>query len=401
MNWKLTLAVLVCNILFMSASYTMLIPFLPLYLTNELDVAQNSVNLWSGLVFSASFVVSAIMAPIWGRLADRHGKRLMAIRSSLLLSLSYLLCGIVQTPGQLVAARLVQGFSAGLWPMDLAIMSVYAPPARLGLCLGIMQGVLTAGGVIGPLLGGTLAEFFGMRLSFFVGAAALFLNCLMFIFIIKEPPATKPKTSENTDKKHHSLLSLPLIRHLLIAGLLVQMVILILQPIITTYIVSLAGNLPNLVFVSGLVFSLGGIAGAIAAPAWGAFGQRRGFIRSMMFALGCAGAGIIFQGIPDDLCTFAVMQFICGLFFAGIHPAINALLAHHSPADAKGQIFGLLFAAQQIGSIAGPVLGGLIATFFGMKYVFFLAGTILLALAVFIHQRFTRVRGLRKLFKTA
>lgn len=401
MNWKITLAVLVCNILFMSASYTMLIPFLPLYLTNELSVSPSSVNLWSGFVFSASFVVSAIMAPIWGRLADRHGKRLMAIRSSLLLSLSYLLCGIVQTPEQLVAARLVQGFSAGLWPMDLAIMSVYAPPARLGLCLGIMQGVLTAGGVIGPLLGGTLAELFGMRLSFFVGAAALFLNCLMFIFIIKEPPAARHKTSESINGKHRSLLSLPLIRNLLIAGLLVQMVILILQPIITTYIVSLAGNLPNLAFVSGLVFSLGGIAGAIAAPAWGTFGQRRGFIRSMMLALACAGTGMMLQGIPNDLYAFAAMQFICGLFFSGIHPAINALLAHHSPADAKGQIFGLLFAAQQVGSIAGPVLGGLVATFFGMKYVFFLAGTILLSLAVFIHQRFIGFRELRKLFKVS
>ena len=148
MNWKVVLAILVCNILFMSSSYTMLIPFLPMYLTGDLGVGPDSVHLWSGIVFSASFLVSAFTAPIWGKLADTHGKRLMAIRASLMLSVSYFLGGIVETPGQLTLMRMFQGFASGLWPMDLAIMTLYAPSRKLGLCLGIMQGTLTAGGVI-------------------------------------------------------------------------------------------------------------------------------------------------------------------------------------------------------------------------------------------------------------
>ena len=150
MNWKIVLAILACNILFMSASYTMLIPFLPMYLTQELGVDASSVNLWSGIVFSSTFVVSAVMAPIWGRMADTKGKRLMAIRASLLLAVSYFLGGIVTSPEQLTLMRIFQGFAAGLWPMDLAIMTLYAPPSKLGLCLGVMQGIMTAGGVIGP-----------------------------------------------------------------------------------------------------------------------------------------------------------------------------------------------------------------------------------------------------------
>ena len=102
----------------------------------------------------------------------------MAMRASFLLSVSYFLGGIVETPGELTAMRMFQGFAAGLWPMDLAIMTLYAPAAKLGLCLGIMQGVLTAGGVVGPLLGGVLAECFGMRMSFFLAAGALFVNFL-------------------------------------------------------------------------------------------------------------------------------------------------------------------------------------------------------------------------------
>lgn len=375
----------------MSASYTMLIPFLPMYLTQELGVDAASVNLWSGIVFSSTFFVSAIMAPIWGRMADTKGKRLMAIRASVLLAVSYFLGGIVTSPEQLTLMRIFQGFAAGLWPMELAIMALYAPPEKLGLCLGTMQGVLTGGGVIGPLLGGILAEFFGMRVSFFLAAAALLFNSFMFIFFIKEPPTPVSKNTGTETaplEKSSSLLHIPLIRDMLICGMLVQMVILILQPIMTTYITKLAGQLPNLIFVSGLIFSLGGIAGVITAPFWGQFGQHHGFFKAMCLALVFAGVSITLQGIPDNLYWFAGMQFAGGLFFSGIYPSINAILAANTPPRLKGSIFGLFFSTQQLGSMAGPLLGGVIATFWGMKYVFFTAGAILIILSFAVYHRF-------------
>lgn len=389
MNWKVVLAILTCNILFMSASYTMLVPFLPMYLTRELGVDESSVNLWSGIVFSASFLVSAIMAPVWGRLADTKGKRIMAMRASFLLAISYFLGGIVTSPEELTLMRLFQGFASGLWPMDLAIMTLYAPPARLGLCLGIMQGVLTAGGVVGPLLGGILAEITGMRYSFFIAAGALFLNFLIFTFVIKEPPAPQvQKLEEDATEGKISLWKIPIIRNMLLCGTTVQMVILILQPVLTTYVAHLAGDIPNLVFVAGLVFSLGGIAGAMGAPFWGSYGQRRGFFRAMCFGMSGAGVTMLLQGSYADIYWFALMQFVGGLFFCAIHPAINAVLAESTPPSHKGRIFGLLFAAQQVGSMAGPILGGIIATYLGMPFVFLFAGIIMLLMTAAIKKKY-------------
>lgn len=391
LNWKLVLVILTCNILFMSSSYTMLIPFLPMYLTMELGVSQADVNIWSGIVFSASFLVSAIMAPIWGKMADTKGKRIMAMRASFLLSISYFLGGIVQSPEQLTLMRLFQGFASGLWPMDLAIMTLYAPASRLGFCLGIMQGTLTAGGVVGPLLGGILAEAVGMRYSFFLASGALFLNFLVFTFIIKEPPTpakTEATKDDIPDATECSPWRMPLLRNMLLCGTLVQMVILILQPVLTTYVAKLAGPLPNIVFVAGLVFSLGGIAGAMAAPVWGTFGQRHGFFKAMCLGMTGAGISMIIQGIPNTLVPFAIMQFVGGLFFCGIHPAINAILASNTPPSYKGRIFGMLFAAQQVGSMAGPLLGGLIATYLGMHWVFALSGVILLLLSTAVWRRY-------------
>ncbi len=396
MNWKVVLAVLTGNVIFMASSYTMLIPFLPMYLTHELGVPFADVNLWSGVVFSASFVVSAIMAPIWGRLADTRGKRLMAIRASLLLSVSYFLGGVVSSPLELVGMRTFQGFAAGLWPMDLAIMTLYAPPDKLGVCLGVMQSAMTAGGVIGPLLGGVLAEAFGMRASFFVASAALMLNCIVFIFIIKEPP--DPSRKEAAEQKKDapgafSLLHIPVLRALLFSSATMQMVILILQPIMTTYITTLAGNLPNIIFVSGLIFSLGGFAGVIAAPGWGWFGQHKGYLLAASIAIPLAGVGLFIQGSVTNLYVYGAMQFVCGLFFCGVHPSLNALLAKNTAPSVKGSIFGLMFAAQQIGSIMGPVLGGTVATWLGMKYVFYFAGLVLFSLEIFLRSHKKLIEG--------
>ena len=389
MNWKVVLALLTCNVLFMSASYTMIIPFLPMYLTNELGVDDTSVSLWAGLSFSVTFFVSAVMAPIWGRIADRKGKRLMAMRASLLIALSYLLGGIVTSPEQLIIVRVFQGFASGLWPMDLAIMTLYAPQERLGFSLGIMQGTLTAGGVVGPLLGGVLAELFGMRTSFYIGCLELFINFLAFTFIIKEPPmpkSTVPLTAEEKNPMH--LWHIPILRTMMIVSTLAQMVLYILMPVITTYIKALAGSMDNIVFVAGAVFSLSGIAGAIAAPLWGIYGTRRTYFNSMFLAMLFGGIMFTLQGIPDTLMPFAVMQFGVGLFIAGIQPSLNAIIAQHTPPQLKGSVFGLLFSAQQIGGAAGPLLGGVVATYLGMHYLFPTAGSILLMLALFVWWRY-------------
>ena len=389
MNWKVVLALLTCNVLFMSASYTMIIPFLPMYLTNELGVDDTSVSLWAGLSFSVTFFVSAVMAPIWGRIADRKGKRLMAMRASLLIAISYLLGGIVTSPEQLIIVRVFQGFASGLWPMDLAIMTLYAPQERLGFSLGIMQGTLTAGGVVGPLLGGVLAELFGMRTSFYIGGLALFINFLAFTFIIKEPPmpkSTVPLTAEEKNPMH--LWHIPILRTMMIVSTLAQMVLYILMPVITTYIKALAGSMDNIVFVAGAGFSLSGIAGAIAAPLWGIYGTRRTYFNSMFLAMLFGGIMFTLQGIPDTLMPFAVMQFGVGLFIAGIQPSLNAIIAQHTPPQLKGSVFGLLFSAQQIGGAAGPLLGGVVATYLGMHYLFPTAGAILLLLALFVRWRY-------------
>ena len=114
MNWKILLAICVSFALLMSSSYTMLIPFLPIYMQKELGADNDAVGLWSGLTYAISFAVSAIVAPLWGKLSDKMGKKPMIIRSSILLAITYFLGGIVQNPFELFLVRAFQGIAAGL-----------------------------------------------------------------------------------------------------------------------------------------------------------------------------------------------------------------------------------------------------------------------------------------------
>ena len=131
-NWKIILAILTANVTLMSAGYTMLIPFLPMYLINELGVSLADVKLWNGAIFSVTFLLGGILAPLWGKMADTHGKKMMAIRASFGLAVSYYLGGIVTTPEEMFGVRVLQGFAAGLWSVCLAIATSFVPPEKLG-----------------------------------------------------------------------------------------------------------------------------------------------------------------------------------------------------------------------------------------------------------------------------
>ena len=401
MNWKAVLAILTCNVVLMSASYTMLIPFLPMYLINELGVTSDNVNMWSGIIFSVTFIVSAVMAPIWGKLSDKKGRKPMAVRAGVGLAITYFICGIVSSPIQLMFARILQGFAAGLWPAELAIMSSYAPKEKLGFCMGVMQGALTAGGVIGPLLGGILASVFGMRVSFFISAGALALITLITLIFIKEPPR-EAKTPEQLalakEAEKVNLLKVPMIRRMLECAVVIQMAILILQPILTLYVAELHHSMDNVIMLSGMVFSLGGFAGAISAPLWGRYGQSHGFFRTMCITLAGTGFILIIQSIPSTLTPFAILQFVCGLFYAGVYPSINSILVKKSPAEQRGRIFGLMFAAQQIGSTIVTLVGGFIGTFFGLKFVFIFAGILMFITSALMYLKPPISRKPRKRF---
>lgn len=385
MNWKIVLALLVSFALLMSSSYTMLIPFLPIYLDKELGASRESLSMWSGLVFAISFAISAFAAPLWGKLSDKMGKKPMIIRSSVLIAITYFLAGIVTTPFELFLVRAFQGVAAGLWPACLVMLSAYAPKKKLGFAMGLMQSANITGSILGPLLGGILATSFGMRNSFFIGAVALSLISITTILFIKEPP--KQENTDPVNQKAPGYLSLLKDKNLLILLFVVgftNFVIMQIQPIVALYVEKLNQSSHDVMILSGLVLSLGGFAGAIAAPIWGKAGQKHGFYKTLTLSLIVAGTLIAMQGLPNMLWLFALMQFVCGLAFSGIFPSANSILVLFTPSNIRGTGFGLLFSAQMVGGAIGPIIGGFLVTFLSFNSVYFASGSVLVVLGLYL-----------------
>ena len=392
--WKKNLPVLWLGVFLCCASYTSCIPFLPVYLLRELGVAPEEVNFWAGISFAVTFLGCTVMAPYWGALADHVGQRKMAIRAGYGLALSYFLTGACQNMYQLIGVRILCGLVAGFVPACMSMASSSLPESRMGWGMGLMQTAMASGSIMGPLMGGYMASWFGMRMSFYVGSLALFAATTAVMLVVKDMTILQ--------KGDFSAISLwrdlkdslrnKELRFIMFMFFMIQTCVMTIQPSITLYVGQLMGAMGDeAVKMSGVIFSLAGFAGILAAPFWGKRGQRYGFVR--IFALVTFAAGFInlFQIFIQDVWQFAAIQFIYGLFLAGAVPNINADLTVVTDKNTRGKAFGLSTSANQFGGVVGPLLGGALGAVLATRYVLVATGCILMCMGAYSYA--TRVRS--------
>ena len=392
--WKKNLPVLWIAVFLCCASYTSCIPFLPVYLLRDLGVAPEEVNFWAGLSFAVTFLGCTIMAPYWGALADHVGQRKMALRAGYGLALTYFLTGVCQNVYQLLAVRVLCGVVAGFVPACMSMASSSLPENRMGWGMGLMQTALSSGTIMGPLMGGYMASWFGMRMSFYVGSLALFAGTIAVMLVVKDLTILQ-RGSFNASSLWHDLqdtLRNRELRFIMLMFFMVQTCVMTIQPLITMYVGQLMGAMgDDAVKMSGVIFSLAGFAGILAAPFWGKRGQSYGYVR--IFALVTFTAGFInlFQVFIQDVWQFAAIQFVYGLFLAGAVPNINANLTVVTDKNTRGKAFGLSTSANQFSGVVGPLLGGVLGACMSTRHVLVATGCILMCMGLYSY--YTRARA--------
>ena len=392
--WKKNLPVLWLGVFLCCASYTSCIPFLPVYLLRELGVAPEEVNFWAGISFAVTFLGCTVMAPYWGALADHVGQRKMAIRAGYGLALSYFLTGACQDMYQLIGVRILCGLVAGFVPACMSMASSSLPESRMGWGMGLMQTAMASGSIMGPLMGGYMASWFGMRMSFYVGSLALFAATTAVMLVVKDMTILQKGdfSAISLWRDLKDSLNNKELRFIMFMFFMIQTCVMTIQPLITLYVGQLMGAMGDeAVKMSGVIFSLAGFAGILAAPFWGKRGQRYGFVR--IFALVTFAAGFInlFQIFIQDVWQFAAIQFIYGLFLAGAVPNINADLTVVTDKNTRGKAFGLSTSANQFGGVIGPLLGGALGAVMATRYVLVATGCILMCMGAYSYA--TRVRS--------
>jgi len=397
-RWQRTLWTMVGVQFVMSIAFSILSPIMPLLLPQLGVASREAVDVWAGVLASVTSFVAIFTAPIWGGLADRYGRKLMVLRSTLGIAMFTALMGLALSPWHMLALRAGMGGLAGFNSAATVLVATQVPEQRLGYSLGWLGTGQLVGSLIGPLIGGVVADLTGSyRMPFFfAGAISLvaFLGTLWFVPERFVPPAG--------GRQMHSFLAgisllirtaglVPLIVVMLMAQFATQAV----QPVVTLFVQEMLGSRPDLATLGGLAFSVTGIAGVLAVPFLGKKSDVIGYRVVLLISLFGAALFTLPQAFPLGYWAFVVERFGLGLFVGGILPAANALIGRLTTSASRGFVFGMVSSAYFVGNTLGPLTGGVIAATVGIRFVFAVTAALLLANLVWVYLKVPEAGGQR------
>lgn len=360
---------------FTGASFSLVMPFMALYV-EQLGAPQNKVEWYAGLAVSLSALTSALIAPVWGRLADRYGRKPMMVRASLVMTFTMGGLAFVPNVFWLLVLRILNGLFSGYVPNSTALIASQAPKNRSGYALGTLATGVIGGSLVGPLLGGVLAEILGIRQVFLLVGFILLICNLMTIFLVKEDfqPVTKAEVLSTRDL-FSSIKDKQILIGLFVTSMIIQVSAQSIAPILTLYIRHL-GQTENLMFVSGLIVSALGFSSMLSSSTLGKIGDRIGNHRLLLIALFYSFSMYVLCALAQNSLQLGIVRFLYGFGTGALMPSINSLLTKITPREGISRIFSYNQMFMNIGQVIGPFIGSAIATDLGYRSVFYVTSLI-------------------------
>lgn len=390
--WKINLISVWFGCFFTGLAISQIIPFLPLYLEQLGVSGGESLSLWSGLTFSITFVISAAVAPLWGSLADRKGRKLMLLRAAFGMGMVILLQAFVTEAWQLLLLRALMGLTSGYIPNAMALVAAQVPRERSGWALSCVSTGQIGGVILGPMLGGLLADWVGLRTVFIVTAVLLMVSFLVTLFLIKEtgytPVSKKDKLSGR--EVFRSLDNPKLMVCLFFTTMVIQMCNGSVNPILTLFVRELAPAAENIAFLSGVIAALPGVSALLAAPRLGRLGDRIGTQRILLATMVISLLLFVAMSFVTSATQLGVLRFLLGFADGAMMPAVQTLLVRHSRDNITGRIFGYNQSFMYLGNVAGPLLGAAVSAVAGFRWVFFATAVVVLINVVFLKRFYRR-----------
>jgi len=392
-NWKRNLTIAWIGCFLTGAAFSLVMPFLPLYVEQLGVTGHSALNMWSGLVFSITFLFSAVASPFWGGLADRKGRKIMLLRSALGMSIVMVLMGMAQDIWQFLVLRAVLGLLGGFVPNANALIATQIPRHKSGWALGTLSTGAVSGALLGPLAGGLLADSYGLRPVFFITASVLFLCFLLTLLLIREQFVPVPKKEMLHAKDVFSSLKSPkLVLCLFVTSMIIQVATGSIAPILTLYVRELAGNVSNIAFISGMIASVPGVAALLSAPRLGKLGDRIGPEKILIVALIVSVLLLVPMAFVQTPWQLGVLRFLLGAADGALLPVVQTLLVYNSTNQIAGRIFSYNQSFRDIGNVTGPLIGASVSASYGFRAVFFVTAGVVLFNAVYTAFSLRRTR---------
>jgi MFS transporter, DHA1 family, multidrug resistance protein len=387
-NWRRNLAALWLAEFTAILGFSFAFPFLPLFLHRELHIPNGSqLAFWTGISAGITGFALALTGPIWGRLADRYGRKPMLVRAMVGGGISVGLMGLAQSALQLTVLRGLQGASSGTVAAATALVATETPAEHLAWALGILNSAISLGSAAGPAAGGLAANFLGLRAIFLGGGALLLLAMIPVLLAVRESPrratrALAPPTLQVLRAARPGTIRALAV--LMVAQGLQQTSYGAAQQLVVLRFVQLMPNARDAQSITGITFAAAGIATALAAVTFSRLLRRSNYrtvITTAAVLLGLTLLGAAAGRTP----ALIIIAFVLSSFVSGsLIPAFGTMVGLEAPPIVQATIFGFSSSAVSIGFGFGPLMGGLIASAAGVQAGLTVAAALALVLAVVV-----------------
>ena len=375
-NWKRNLWILWIATTIDGVAFSEVIPFLSLYVGQLGNYSKGELSILSGMVYAASFFVVFFTAPIWGRFADKHGRKRMVLQTSLGSAITLALMAFVSNAWELLALRTIQGFFAGVIPNATALVATETPKKHAGYAMGIITTGYVGGMLVGPIVGGILAHILNIRISFIITGLLLFGSFLLSAALVKENFHPSKKTEQEPLFDLHFLRGFPnpkVVAWLMISTVMVQIGLFSIYPIISLFVKQLMHDHGPVTVVAGIIASLPGIAMFMTSSTLGKISDHYGANRVLILGYLFTVIFYVPQTFITSLVILGIFRFLVGISNAAVYPIIQTMLTKVSPSNSTGLAFSMNQSAQALGAVLGSMMGSEVASYFGYSSAFMLS----------------------------
>ena len=372
-------------------AFTLVMPFLPLYF-EQLGVKRpGAVALWSGISLGITPAITAAMAPFWARVADRHGRKLMVVRSLVGFVVIMSAMAFVTQPWHVLGLRAVLGLVAGYGPIALTMAAESAPPESMATAIGWVHTAQRLGPALGPVIGGTLAQAVGLRYAFLVTALVYVAALLLVLFGFKET-AMRGVPAQTAQAPKTTFAALRLVPHFtLILGVVfaLQLIDRSFGPILPLYLREVGIASEQVPFLSGLLFSLTAATAAAGNQVTGWVLGRFPVAGVVSCATGAAAVAALIFGLGSRTMLLVGSTVLFGLGLGIATTAVYTIAGRAVSAEQRGVAFGYLTTAYLMGLALSPVIAGVIGSV-QMRAVFVVDAAGLAIVAWIVARRMAR-----------
>jgi DHA1 family multidrug resistance protein-like MFS transporter len=345
-------------------------PFLPLFFA-ELGVRDvGEIAFWSGISLGVTPAMTALLAPLWGRVADRFGAKLMVQRSLVCFIFSMAAMAFVTRPWHIFALRALQGLFAGYGALALAMAAQSAPPGRMASAIGTVQTAQRLGPAVGPIIGGVLAHAVGLRRAFLVSSIFYVIGFVLVMVLYRED-RRGAKADDQRDESRVNFGSVLAFEHfVLLMGVIfaMQFVDRSLGPILPLYLGTLGVPPERVPLIAGVLFSTMAVTAAAGHHACGPILKTRParlVIAGGALVTGLSAAAFLLSDAlaPAGGRTAPLLVFSTGFGFAiGLaSTASYATAGAVIPESGRATGFGFLTSASLAALALSPMTSGALA----------------------------------------